>query len=230
MGTFISEEILSENGLTATTFQSNVISATTISGTTFFGDGSGLINVSLNPSSPNNSIQFNNSNTLSGSTNLLFSGETLLLTGNSKFDGNFFIENSTSVELRIQWFGNAPNLVWTNMPILTTTWLHTTSGTLTGDATYIVDLTEYSQYRFFFSKQVQGSPNSQLVVQYSFDNSTWEVTPLVTLAVGTGTGVRDSGWVSIPDAAKTFVYIRLVGIGGNGAADPRFSPPILLFR
>ena len=61
MGTFITSNILSENGLTAstisattidvttlnaTTIDSTTISATTISGTTFYGDGSGLTNVS----------------------------------------------------------------------------------------------------------------------------------------------------------------------------------------
>ena len=61
MGTFITSNILSENGLTAstisattidvttlnaTTIDSTTISATTISGTTFYGNGSGLTNVS----------------------------------------------------------------------------------------------------------------------------------------------------------------------------------------
>ena len=60
MGTFITSNILSENGLTAstisattidvttlnaTTIDSTTISATTISGTTFYGDGSGLTNI-----------------------------------------------------------------------------------------------------------------------------------------------------------------------------------------
>jgi len=55
MGTFITSNILSENGLTAstisattlnaTTIDSTTISATTISGTTFYGDGSGLNNI-----------------------------------------------------------------------------------------------------------------------------------------------------------------------------------------
>jgi len=41
MGTFISEEILSEGGITGTS-----VSATTITGTNFSGDGSGLTNIS----------------------------------------------------------------------------------------------------------------------------------------------------------------------------------------
>lgn len=230
MATFISDDIQSESGLTATTFQSNTISATTISATTYFGSGSGLTNVPLPPGGVSNSIQYNNSNIISGSTSLLLSGGTLSLTGTSRFNGNFFIDGGISPELRVQWFGNAPILVWTNMPIAPTTWLHSTNGTFTGDATYIVDLTEYSQVRFFFSLQVAGTAASTLSVQYSLNNSTWEVTPLATQTVGNTLGLKDSGWLTIPVAARTFVFIRLIGGGGNNTADPRFSPPTLLFR
>lgn len=234
MATFISDDILSENGLTATTLNSTTVSGNSVSATTFFGNASNITGIFGVPSAPVNSLQFNNTS-FSGSSNLLYSGGTILFTGTSSFDGNFQVINSSSAKLKIQWFGTqnagtAPGIIWTNMPALPTTWLHQTSGTLTGDATFIVDLTEYTEYRFFFSRQVAGTAASQLVIQYSFNNSTWEVTPLVILAVGTGTGIRDSNWVSIPVAARTFIYIRLTGAGGNGAADPRFSPPIILFR
>jgi hypothetical protein len=235
MTTFISENIVSEGGLTATTLNSTTVSGNSISATTFFGGGTNITGVIATPSSPDKSIQFNNGGSFSGSSNLLYSGATILFTGTSRFDGIFHVINSSSAKLKIQWFGTqtagtAPGIIWTNMPLLPTTWLHQTSGTLTGDATFIVDLTEYKEFRFFFSKQVAGAAPSNLVIQYSFDNSTWQTTPLVTLAVGTGTGVRDSNWTSIPEVARTFIYIRLVGTGGNGTADPRFSPPIILFR
>jgi hypothetical protein len=235
MSTFISENIVSEGGLTATTLNSTTVSGDSISATTFFGSGANITGVVATPSAPVDSIQFNNGGSFSGSSNLLYSGDTILFTGTSRFDGVFHVIDSSSAKLKIQWFGQqnagtAPGIIWTNMPLLPTTWLHQTSGTLTGDATFIVDLTEYKEFRFFFSRQAAGAAPSQLLIQYSFNNSTWETTPLVTLAVGTGTGVRDSNWTSIPVAARTFIYIRLVGGGGNGTADPRFSPPIILFR
>ena len=235
MATFISENIVSEGGLTATTLNSTTVSGDSISATTFFGSGANITGVVATPSAPVDSIQFNNGGSFSGSSNLLYSGDTILFTGTSRFDGVFHVIDSSSAKLKIQWFGQqnagtAPGIIWTNMPLLPTTWLHQTSGTLTGDATFIVDLTEYKEFRFFFSRQASGAAPSQLLIQYSFNNSTWETTPLVTLAVGTGTGVRDSNWTSIPEVARAFIYIRLVGTGGNGAADPRFSPPIILFR
>lgn len=236
MALHISENIISEGGLTASTLTSDIISATTLSATTLYGDGSNITNITTitSPGGPNNSIQFNNSTVLSGSSSLLYSGDTLFFTGTTNTDGQFFY-GGNSAELRLQWFGaqaagTAPGIIWTNMPLGITTWLHQTSGTLTGDATYIVDLTEYTQLRFFFAKLVGGAAPSNLGIQYSFNNSTWEISPLVTLAVGTGTGFQDTGWITIPVAARTIIYIRLIGAGGNGNIDPRFSPPTILFR
>jgi len=238
MGIFITENIISEGGLTATTLNTITLNADSLSATTLYGDGSNITNVSgtITPGGVNDSLQFNNNTFFSGSSNLIYNGDSLLYSGTTRLDGNFFLDNSPSTEIRIQWFGTqtagaAPGIIWTNMPALPTTWLHQTSGTLTGDATYIVDLTEYTHFRFFFSKQAAGAAASNLSVQYSLDNSTWVPTPLVTGTIGTGaSGVSDSGWISIPNDARTFIYIRLIGTGGNGTADPRVSPPTIIFR
>jgi hypothetical protein len=232
---FISENIISENGFTGLTSSLNLVVSNTISATTFYGDGSNLTNITTSniiTTSPNNSIQFNNNNSLTGNSKFIYSGDTLFFTGTSRFSGSFYRPDSLSTKLKLQWFGTqaagaTPGIVWTNMPLALSTWLGS-SGVLTGDATYIVDLTEYSQYRFFFSQQVAGVAGSKLIVQSSLNNSTWFT--LADVTVGTGTGVRDSNWQSIPTSANTFNYIRLVGSGGNGTADPRFSPPIILFR
>jgi hypothetical protein len=237
MGNFISQNIVSEGGLTGNSIVNNTLICNSISATTIYGDGTNITNVtaSATPGGPNNSIQYNNNGTVSGSTSLLYSGGTLFFTGTTRLDGLFHLINSSSAKLKIQWFGaqspgTAPGIIWTNMPAFPTTWLHQSNGTLTGDATFITDLTEYTQCRLFTSLQVAGFTSSQLAIQYSFDNSTWVNTPLVQLAIGNTTGAKDSGWVSIPVEARTFVYIRLGGFGGNGIADPRFSPPILLIR
>ena len=235
--TFITDDIISENGLTATTLTSGSISSTDFSATTFYGSGFGLTNVSVNPSTltlttPNNSIQFNDNSGLSGSSKFIYSGDTLFFTGTTHLEGLFYIINSPSVKIAHQWGGTITasasfGIVWTNMPAGLTTWLHTTSGALTGDATFITDLTEYTECRLFTSVQGNTNAGSSLTVEYSLDNSSWGT--LVSAGLSSNSAA-DSGWTSIPTSANTFNYIRLVGSGGNGVLDPRFSPPILLVR
>ena len=124
--------------------------------------------------------------------------------------------------------GATPGIIWTNMPNATSTWLGNAAA-ITSDAHYIGDFTEITQGRLFTALSVAGSPTSSLFVQYSLDGITaWG--NMVGVTVGNVAGFRDSGWVNIPAASKQFVYIRLVGLGGDGALDPRFSPPIALFR
>ena len=48
MGTFITSNIFSENGITGTTISATNISSTSISGDTFYGDGSNITNISSN--------------------------------------------------------------------------------------------------------------------------------------------------------------------------------------
>jgi len=236
MGDFITDNIISENNLTASTANITTISTTTLSATTLYGNGSNLTGIvaSATAGGPNTSIQFNNNGVISGSTNLTYDGSTLIYTGITRFDGLFYRTNSPSVKQVHQWGGTitvgaAPGIVWTNMPAAVTTWLSSSSGTLTGDATYVTDFTEYTECRLFTSLQVAGAGATTLIkVQYSTDNSTW--VDLVSLTIGNTTGAKDTNWASIPVGARTFIYIRLVGQNGDGAADPRFSPPILLIR
>jgi len=235
MGTYISEDILSENGFTATTVNVNTATTITLSATTLYGDGSNLTNITANasPSEPNYSIQFNNDNILSGSTNLLYSGGTLLFTGTTRLNGLLYRTNSPSVKLTHQWGGTitagaTPGVIWTNMPAALATWLHST--TLTNDATFVTDLTEYTECRLFTSLQVAGfAANTLIAVQYATTiGGTYS--DLVSLTIGNTTGAKDTNWQTIPSGANGLVFIRLVGQNGNGVIDPRFSPPILLIR
>lgn len=233
--TFISDDIISENTLSANTSTITTINTSVLSATTLYGNGSNLTNISLTPSGPNSSIQFNNNGVVSGSTNLTYNGNTLTFSGTSRFDGLFYRTNSPSVKLTHQWGGTitagiTPGIVWTNMPAGLTTWLHTATGTLTQDATYITDLTEYSQCRLFTSAQVAGgAANSLIKVQYA-TTIAGVYSDLVSTTIDNTTGAKDSGWSGITSGANGVVFIRLVGQNGNGAADPRFSPPILLIR
>jgi len=232
--TFITDDIISENTLSANTSSITTINAGILSATTLYGDGSNLTNITLTPSDPNASIQFNNDGVVSGSTNLTYSGKTLTFNGTSRFDGLFYRKNSPSVKLAHQWGGTitagaTPGIIWTNMPAGVTTWLHTASGTLTNDATYVTDLTEYTECRLFTSNQVAGAANSLIKVQYATTIG-GVYSDLVSTTIGNTTGAKDSGWSGITSGANGVVFIRLVGQNGDGAVDPRFSPPILLIR
>jgi len=208
--------------------------------TTFYGDGSNLTNltnvqVQLDSNIPNKSVLYNQNNTLNGSSNFIYSGGTLSFTGNSRFNGLFYRTNSPSVKAVYQWAGNivantaTPGVTWGNMPANTTTWLNTTNGGITNDATYITDLTEYTQCRLFTSLGLAAFSSATLTVQYA-TSIAGVYSTLVSIPISGTTGPKDSGWVGIASGANNFVYIRLVGAGGNGIEDPRFSPPTLLIR
>lgn len=125
--------------------------------------------------------------------------------------------------------GITPGIVWGLMPAGKTTFLHQTTTTLTGDATKLVDLTGAKWARLFVSIQVAGAAADTLLgVDYSLDNSAWST--LATLTIGNSTGAKDSGFVSIPKAARTVVYLRLYGLNGNGIASPQMSPITLLVK
>lgn len=164
---------------------------------------------------------------LNGEPNLTFNGSILSLTG------SFQITGSNTSRLMYNWFAStftaAGGTVWTNMPSATASFGNAT--TTSGQATYIADLTDYSQARFWTSMQVAGSTASTtaLLLQYSTDNTNWSAfsAPLI---IGNTLGAKDSGWFNIPINAETFVYLRLVGYSGNGTVDPAFSPPTLIIR
>lgn len=156
------------------------------------------------------------------------------VTGSTNLNGNLFMTGSTSTRFSYTWdgpktVGLTPGIVWTNMENATNIWLGT-GPSLGQDAMYIGDFTEITQGRLFTAMGVAAAgPTSSLEVQYSLNGLTsW--TPMITLAIGNTTGIKDSNWIRIPAGAQQFTYIRLVGYGGNGVADPRFSPPIALFR
>jgi hypothetical protein len=156
------------------------------------------------------------------------------VTGSTNLNGNLYQTGSTSTRMSYIWsgpitVGTTPGIEWTNMQNSVNTWLGT-GGIPTPDATYIGDFAEITQGRLFTSLQtIAAGPTCSLEVQYSLDgSSSWD--QMVTLTVGNSPNYKDSGWARIPNASKTFCYIRLVGWGGDGLRDPRFSPPIVLFR
>lgn len=173
-----------------------------------------------------------------------FSGSTGYLTGSNNFTfdvsqrrlnvtASLFLTGSTSTRMSYTWdgpktLGAYPGIVWTNMPLTTTTWLGTAGAT--SDAHYIGDFTEVTQGRLFtVMGAAAASTSASLQVHFSLDGATnWQT--MLSTTIGNSTGIKDSGWTSLPTGSKQFVYIRLIGLNGDGATDPRFSPPIALFR
>ena len=240
MGVFIVDDIISENGFTASTSVMSIVNSQSVSATTFHGNGSNLTNLTnvqtqLGSDIPNKAVLYNNNGTLSGSSKFIYSGDSLFFTGVTRFNGLFYLTNSPSVKAVYQWAGNisansaTPGVIWGNMPAGTTTWLNTTNGGITNDATYVTDLTEYTECRLFTSLGLAAFSSAILTVQYA-TSIAGAYSTLVSIPLSGATGPKDSGWVGIASGANNFVYIRLVGAGGNGIEDPRFSPPTLLIR
>mgnify|MGYP000378858108 CR=1 FL=1 len=140
---------------------------------------------------------------------------TALPTGNI-FDLVFFAAGS----------GTTYYLQWTNMPAALTE--------IFGNTYYRIsyDLSNFNYARLVGNVVVAGATNAQIRVQYSVDETNWFYLDGVDgpkVAINT-TGHKISTWVNIVSGAKTNVYLRLVGINGNGAADPRFSSFCLQLR
>ena len=61
-----------------------------ISASAFYGDGSNLSNIDMDPAGSNTQIQFNNSGNFGASANLIYNGSILALTGNLEVSGSIF--------------------------------------------------------------------------------------------------------------------------------------------
>lgn len=109
------------------------------------------------------------------------------------------------------------SVIWTNMPAAVTELLGLTihrSG---------VSLVAATTARIVVNVIVAGVAGSTLRAQYSVNSgSTWaSLTNTVSIAA---TGINFSGGLAVPAAAKTLTtWIRVVGAGGDGTADPEFG-------
>ena len=89
-----------------------------------------------------------------------------------------------------------------------------------------VDLTNATQMRIVAGMTSQGGvAGAELRVQYSTDESAWNYVdasagPAVDINA-TSTTIKGS-WVNITAGAKADVVLRIIGINGNGVADPSF--------
>ena len=115
--------------------------------------------------------------------------------------------------------GNGAASQWSNMPAaLTEIWGLAASRQR-------VDLSDATQVRLQVNVNGAGAAGSQLRAQYSTDQVSWNY-----LDGGTGPaaavdaiGLAVSSWVTVTAGAKSDVYLRIIGINGDGAADPTFG-------
>jgi hypothetical protein len=120
------------------------------------------------------------------------------------------------------------NIVWTNMPLALTELFSVT-------CRKIVDLTQYDDVRLMVCRGAAASvAGAAIRAQYSTDNgASWNyfdggIEPSVE--INFVSSVQASSWITMNVLAKANVQVRIVGISGNGAADPNFSQISLEFR
>ena len=116
--------------------------------------------------------------------------------------------------------------IWTNMPAALAEFLVTNSYRTKAD------LTNATQCRVIANlTAVGGSATAEIRIQYSLDGTTF--LDLGTFAntpaavIGTTTGLKVGSWATIAAGAKADVFLRVMGINGNGAADPNFQKIVL---
>lgn len=122
---------------------------------------------------------------------------------------------------------NAATATWAAQPAALTEFLGLT------DRRNKFDLTNYSQARLIANVEVIGAAGATLRGEFSttdggtyaaLDNSTG---PNVSLATA---GTIVSSFVSLTAAAKADVFLRIVGVGGDGATSPQIGLVALQFK
>lgn len=118
-------------------------------------------------------------------------------------------------------------VAWTNMPAALTEVYGTTI------RRFRVNLSGTTQYCMGMNQSISGATTARLGLQYSLDNATtWKGmdngvsnSPGTTLLeANTVNSGKVSNWATIAtEAQTTHVLIRIVGVSGNGAADPSFN-------
>lgn len=126
---------------------------------------------------------------------------------------------------------NIVNNVWGNMPAALTEFGAGGANTAGAFRTK-VDLSAVTAARLVVNVMTAGFSTAEIRAQYSTDQVTWNYLDHVS-APGvsiSSTGAKVSEWVNINAAAKGDVFLRIVGINGNGVADPVFGNIMMQVR
>lgn len=124
---------------------------------------------------------------------------------------------------------NLATLIWTDMPAASTELFGL------NDRRRKYDLTQFTQVRLQVNVETTaGFAGAKLQGQYSTDQAAWN-----DLENGAGTGPEvlvdalgfvTSAYVTIPSGAQADVWLRIVGVGGDGVVDPLFGLIELQFK
>ena len=108
---------------------------------------------------------------------------------------------------------NAGNVTWTNQPAAATELF----GNVHRRAKK--DFTDVDKIRLVARVSIASSASAVLQAQYSTDESAWNTLTANTMSISS-TGTKATAWEAIPAGARGDVFIRLIGSGADGAADP----------
>lgn len=81
------------------------------------------------------------------------------------------------------------------------------------------DFTDVDKVRLVARVSTAGVAAAVIQAQYSTDESAWSNLTTNTIGLNT-TGTKATAWESIPVGARGDVFVRVIGSGGDGAADP----------
>lgn len=123
---------------------------------------------------------------------------------------------------------NGASQAWSAMPAALTEYRGGST------ARWKYDLSYASQARFVVRVSTAGAVGAELRVQYSLDETTWNYLdgasgPAVT-GINNTSPTKESVWVTIVAAARTDVWLRVIGIGGDGTLSPAFGTVALQVR
>lgn len=109
---------------------------------------------------------------------------------------------------------------WTDMPAALTELQGSTRNRMK------FDMSRYTQARATVRTTAAGASGAEMRIQYSTDQSAWSYLdgaagPAVAIDAANATQV--GAWVSLSAEARSDVFLRVIGIGGDGAVDPSFN-------
>lgn len=136
-----------------------------------------------------------------------------------------------SSQLVVTLVADSVAAAWSNMPLAATLF--------NGSHRHVtkVDLTNFSEVRFIVNKQATaGAAASILALMYATSFSTLPAgysqigTSAVQVAVNVQNSIQVTSWIPLAEAAKSDVFIAVVGSGGDGVLDPTFGVIAAQFR
>ena len=113
-------------------------------------------------------------------------------------------------------------LSWALMPAAETEFLGLTIYRVKAALTY------YSEARVVVNVSTVGVAGAKMKVQYSLDAAAWS--DLTQTAAVDALGVAVSAWAAFAEAARADVFLRPVGLDGDGIVSPAFGSMILEVR